>query len=75
MKDTDFAYHLTRFLTVYLPSQRGIKMNTQLSYRDTFSLFLEYCKSEENIQPESLRMAGKSIGSCYEAYGLSVLHQ
>lgn len=57
MKETDFAYHLTRFLTLYLPSQRGIKMNTQLSYRDTFSLFLEYCKSEENIQPESLRIA------------------
>lgn len=57
MKETDFAYHLTRFLTVYLPSQRGIKLNTQLSYRDTFSLFLEYCKNEENIRPESLRIS------------------
>ena len=57
VKETDFAYHLTRFLTVYLPSQRGIKLNTQLSYRDTFSLFLEYCKNEENIRPESLRIS------------------
>ena len=40
MKKYDFGFYLTRFLTTYLPSQRGIKANTQLSYRDTFSLLL-----------------------------------
>lgn len=42
MKKYDFGFYLTRFLTTYLPSQRGIKANTQLSYRDTFSLLLIY---------------------------------
>ena len=32
MKKYDFGFYLTRFLTTYLPSQRGIKANTQLSY-------------------------------------------
>lgn len=34
MKKYDFGFYLTRFLTTYLPSQRGIKANTQLSYRE-----------------------------------------
>ena len=40
MKETDFARYLTRFLSVYLPGQVGSKRNTQLAYRDSFSLFL-----------------------------------
>lgn len=46
MKKYDFGFYLTRFLTTYLPSQRGIKANTQLSYRDTFSLLLIYCNKQ-----------------------------
>ena len=38
MKETDFARYLTQFLTVYLPGHLGSKKNTQLSYRDSFSL-------------------------------------
>lgn len=55
MKKYDFGFYLTRFLTTYLPSQRGIKANTQLSYRDTFSLLLIYCKEQESIQPDKVK--------------------
>lgn len=56
MKETDFARYLTQFLSVYLPGQRGTKRNTQLSYRDSFSLLLEYCRDCEKIPPEKLRI-------------------
>lgn len=56
MKEIDFGFYLTRFLATYLPSQRGIKKNTQVSYRDTFSLLLIYCKEQENIQPDKVKL-------------------
>ncbi|MDD3945581.1 MAG: integrase, partial [Bacteroidales bacterium] len=33
---TDFAKHLSRFLTEYLPHERNMSNNTLSSYRDTF---------------------------------------
>ena len=57
MKETDFAQHLTQFLSVYLPCQVGSKRNTQLAYRDSFSLFLRYCRDQENLLPEKLTVA------------------
>jgi site-specific recombinase XerD len=55
MKNYDFAYHITNFLTVYLPRQRNASQNTILSYRDTFSKFLRYCQEEREISPEKMR--------------------
>ena len=57
MKETDFARYLPQFLGVYLPGHLGSKKNTQLSYRDSFSLLLEYCRDEEKIAPEKLMVA------------------
>ena len=57
MKETDFARYLTQFLSVYLPGQVGSKRNTQLAYRDSFSLFLRYCRDRENLPPEKLTIA------------------
>lgn len=54
MKETDFARYLTQFLGVYLPGHLGSRKNTQLSYRDSFSLLLEYCRDGEKIAPEKL---------------------
>lgn len=54
MKETDFARYLTQFLSVYLPGQVGSKRNTQLSYRDSFSLLLKYCRDQEKLSPEKL---------------------
>lgn len=56
MKKYDFGFYLARFLTTYLPSQKGIKKNNQLSYRDTFSLLLTYCKEQEKIQPDKVKI-------------------
>lgn len=53
-ESTDFAYHLSRYFQNYLPGERGLTTNTILSYRDTFSKFLLYCKNEEHINPDKL---------------------
>jgi site-specific recombinase XerD len=54
MKPTDFAKALSDYLAVYLPGQRNVSINTIKSYRDTFKLFLLYCKQDCNLPPESL---------------------
>lgn len=51
-KPTDFAYHLTNFLAKYLPGQQGRGTNTIKSYRDSFTLYLKYCREECGIKPE-----------------------
>ena len=57
MKETDFARYLTQFLSVYMPGHRGSKKNTLLSYRDSFSLFLSYCRDEEKIALEKITIS------------------
>ena len=47
MKPTDFAKALSHYLSVYLPGQRNVSPHTISSYRDTFKLFLTYCKQSE----------------------------
>lgn len=56
MKPTDFAIYLSRYLGSYLPGQTGSSINTIRSYRDTFALFLRYCKNEQGIAPEKLTL-------------------
>jgi len=56
MKNYDFAYYLTNYLTVYLPHHRNASQNTILSYRDTFSEFLRFGQDERGIPPEKLRL-------------------
>jgi len=55
MKNYDFAYHITNFLTVYLPRQRNASKETILSYRDTYSNLLRFCKEERSLPPEKVR--------------------
>lgn len=54
MKPTDFAYHLTTYLTKFLPSRVGISNNTICSYRDTFTLLLRFCSEEKLIRVEKI---------------------
>jgi len=54
MRQTDFATHLTKYLSIYLPGQRGISANTIKSYSDTFRLVLIYCRDHRKIKPEKL---------------------
>jgi integrase/recombinase XerD len=56
MKPTDFAKALTHYLAVYLPGQRNVSSNTIKSYRDTFKLFLLYCKQDCNLSIERLSL-------------------
>jgi site-specific recombinase XerD len=54
MKPTDFAKALSRYLSFYLPGQRNVSPNTIKSYRDTFKLFLIYCKQDCGLSIEHL---------------------
>jgi site-specific recombinase XerD len=54
MKPTDFAKHLTEFLSVYLPAQKNVSKNTVYSYRDTFKLLIKYCQETHNIPAERI---------------------
>lgn len=56
MKPTDFAMYLSRYLGTYLPGQSGCSVNTVWSYRDTFSLFLRYCRDEQKLLPQRLTL-------------------
>ena len=55
-KTTDFPYYLSKFLARYLPGEAGVSRNTILSYRDTFTLFLRYCKACRNVFPENFTL-------------------
>jgi integrase/recombinase XerD len=56
MKPTDFAYHLTGYLSKHLPSKVGISRNTITSYRDTFSLLLRFCLEEKALKIEKIKI-------------------
>lgn len=56
MKPTNFAYYLTNFLSRYLPGILGLSQNTIMSYRDTFSLFLDFCSKNKKIKPEKVSL-------------------
>jgi len=48
-KPTDFAYHLTKYLQMYLPGRKNYSINTIHSYRDTFKLLLTYLNDVHKI--------------------------
>lgn len=56
MKSTDFAVHLRKYFTQYLPNERGSSPQTIESYRYAFILFLEYMESI-GIPPEKMTVA------------------
>ena len=57
MKPTDFALHLTGFLTTYLAGQRNASSNTIRSYRDTFVLLLRYLRDVHHRPAEKVTVA------------------
>lgn len=58
MRDSDtFGFYLNKYFSVYLPGQRGLSTNSILSYRDTFSLFVLFLKTDKRISPENLNMS------------------
>jgi Site-specific recombinase XerD len=57
MKPTDFAIHLTGFLSEYLTRQKNASKNTIASYRDTFKLLIRYCQQKRKINVEKLDLS------------------
>jgi len=53
---TDFAKHLSKFLSEYLPYERNMSPNTVASYRDTFVQYINYMKDVQNIKVERLTL-------------------
>ena len=56
MKPTDFAHHLTDFLSRYLPGERNMSVHTVRSYRDAFMLLLRYLRDEKALPPERVSL-------------------
>lgn len=52
MTPTDFANHLSQYLSVYLPGVSGLSTNTIASRRDSFMLLLQYLRDVKGIAPE-----------------------
>jgi site-specific recombinase XerD len=53
---TDFAKHLSKFLSEYLPYERNMSPNTVASYRDTYVQFIGYMKDVQKIRVEQLTL-------------------
>jgi len=51
-----FQHLLSDFLARYLPGEVGASTNTIMSYRDTFTLLLNYCQTVENVTPEKMTL-------------------
>jgi integrase/recombinase XerD len=56
METTDFAKHLTNFLTKYLVGERGASPNTICSYRDTFVQLIGFMKKIKGIEAQHLKL-------------------
>jgi integrase/recombinase XerD len=56
MKPTDFARHLTDFLSRYLPLERNVSAHTVRSYRDAFVLLLRYLRDERALPPHRVTL-------------------
>ena len=59
---TDFAIHLSRFLSEYLPHERGMSHHTALAYRDAFMQCIRYMKEKQKIPVEKLTLDKLSKG-------------
>jgi integrase/recombinase XerD len=53
---TDFAKHLSKFLSEYLPYERNMSPNTVASYRDTFVQYINYMKDVQNVKVDRLTL-------------------
>ncbi|WP_077215151.1 site-specific integrase [Bacillus dakarensis] len=54
MNSTDFGRYLSKYFLSYIPQRTGYSENTIKSYRDTFTIFLRYCKDVLRIKPEKI---------------------
>ena len=57
MSETDFARHITGFLSRYLPGERNLSTNTISSYRDAFKLFLLFCETDRKMKADKIHIS------------------
>lgn len=62
----DFSYHVTNFLSCYLPQKAGMSINTAKSYRDTFSLLIKYLDNFHKVSISNLAVSHLKIGEINE---------
>lgn len=56
MNPTDYSYHLTNYLGKYLPGILGLSPNTISSYRDMFTLMINFYETSIGIKPEKITL-------------------
>lgn len=66
MTTTDFARHLSRFLSEYLPHERNVSQNTIASYRDTFIQYIDYMRDVKGVDVEKLHLRDMTRNSVCE---------
>lgn len=66
MEPTDFAKHLTNFLTKYLTGERNASPNTICSYRDAFVQLIFFMKKVKGVDAEYLTLDALSRESIVE---------
>ena len=54
--NTDFAKHISRFLSEYLPHHRNVSPNTIKSYTDTFIQFITFMRNKKCVPVEKLTL-------------------
>lgn len=57
MNNTDFGKYLSSYFLKHIPHKTGYSDNTIKSYRDTFKVFLRYCKDVLHIKLEKLNLS------------------
>jgi site-specific recombinase XerD len=62
MTPTDLARVLQAFLGEHLPMQRNLSAHTIRSYRDTMTLLLRFCRDQEGLAIERLRITQVEAG-------------
>lgn len=53
---TDFAFHITRFFSQYLPHERNVSPNTVASYKKAIIDFIKYMDEKKHIPVEKLKL-------------------
>ncbi len=56
METTDFAKHLSNFLTKHLMGERSCSSNTILSYKDTFVQFIQFMKECKGLRVSKITL-------------------
>lgn len=70
-KTPDFAYHMTKFFTEYLPIQRNLSPNSIATYRDTFRLLLLFYDTEKHIKPNLLTLDMLNVQQIHRFYAMA----